>query len=94
MVSTVGAPQKWLTSPAESMSHTFPASNLARQRCSPPIAVTAHVNAQPLQWNIGSVHRYAVRVSSRASAITPNVCRYAPRWVYMTPFGRPVVPLV
>ena len=75
MVRTVGAPQRWLTSPAESMSHTFPASNRARHRCSPPIAVTAHVNAQPLQWNIGSVHRYAVRVSSRASAMTPSVCR-------------------
>ena len=57
MVSTVGAPHRWLTSPAASISHTLPASNRARQRCSPPIAVTAQVNAQPLQWNIGSVHR-------------------------------------
>ena len=57
IVSTVGAPQRWLTSPAASIAHTLPASNRARQRCSPPIAVTAQVNAQPWQWNIGSVHR-------------------------------------
>ena len=28
-----------------------------RHTCVPPTAVTAHVYVQPLQWNIGSVHR-------------------------------------
>ena len=57
IVSTVGAPQRWLTSPAVSIPQTAAGSKRARQRCSPPIAVTAQVNAHPLQWNIGSVHR-------------------------------------
>ena len=31
-----------------------------------PMAVTAHVKHQPLQWNIGSVQRKTDRESSRA----------------------------
>jgi hypothetical protein len=58
------------------------------------MAVTAQVYAHPLQWNIGSDQRYALEVLRLASAITPSAWRYAPRCVYMAPFGLPVVPLV
>jgi hypothetical protein len=51
------------------------------------VAVTAHAYAQPLQWNIGNVHRYALRALSPASAMTPRLCSYAPRCDVITPLG-------
>jgi len=36
----------------------------------------------------------ALRADSPASAITPRLCRYAPRCAVITPLGRPVVPEV
>ena len=33
------------------------ASTLRWQMCRPPIAVTAQGKHQPLQWNIGTIHR-------------------------------------
>ena len=43
--------------PCRSSCQTRAGSTLRRQTCVPPAAVTAHGNVQPLQWNIGSVHR-------------------------------------
>ena len=63
-------------------------------RACAPTAVTAHGKHQPLQWNIGSVHRYADSGDSPATMHSPSAFRYAPRCVYCTPFGRPVVPEV
>ncbi len=34
-----------------------PGSTRRRHTCVPESAVTPHVKHQPLQWNIGSVHR-------------------------------------
>ena len=41
-IRTVGAPQRWVTPCLRIESHASPASNLRRQTCVPPIAVTAH----------------------------------------------------
>ena len=42
-------------------------------------AVTAHGKHQPLQWNIGSVHRYAESVRRPATITSFSAFRYAPR---------------
>src|SRR3546814_17854035 len=69
-------------------------SAVRRHTWVPPAAVTAHGKHQPLQWNIGSDQRNLVRGVRRAWVTIASDCRYAPRWQYMTPLGRPVVPLV
>ena len=54
---TVGAPLRWVT-PCSRISDQITSPRTSRrQTCVPPIAVTAHGVHQPLQWNIGSVHR-------------------------------------
>ena len=56
-MSTVGAAQKCVT-PSSCTPALMPtASTLRRQTCVAPAAVTAHGKHQPLQWNIGNVHR-------------------------------------
>ena len=62
--------------------------------CRPPMPVTAYDMPQPLQWNIGSVHRYTSR--SLTPVCQPNVVALTQsvRCVSCTPFGRAVVPLV
>src|SRR5262245_10092036 len=62
MVNTVGAPQKWVTALSTIKSKTVGGSNLRRHTCVPPTAVTPQVKHQPLQWNIGTVHRYTLRL--------------------------------
>src|SRR4029078_1462905 len=94
MTSTVGAPFRWVT-PSDSISAQIRAgSTFGRQTCVPPTAVTAHGKHQPLQWNIGSVQRKTEPGPSPLWHITARHCRYAPRWLYITPLARPVVPLV
>ncbi len=65
-----------------------------RHTCVPPAAVTAQVKHQPLQWNIGSVHRCTVEGERPIAPTIARDCRYAPRWWYITPLGSPVVPEV
>src|SRR5262249_34562811 len=94
VVSTGGAPVRWgMPSPSRAAQTASPRT-AGRQTCRPATAVTAQVVHQPLQWNIGSVHRYRVRWSNPECTISPSAFRYAPRWLYITPFGRPVVPEV
>ena len=57
VVSTVGAAHRWVTPSSVSARQIGAASTFGRHTCLAPAAVTAHVYAQPLQWNIGSVHR-------------------------------------
>src|ERR687898_16490 len=92
IVMTVGAAHAWVIPSACSARHTTEGSTAGRQTWRAPVAVTAHAYAQPLQWNIGNVHRYALRAVRPASAMTPRLCRYAPRCDVITPLGRPVVP--
>ena len=57
MVSTVGAPHMWVT-PCSTISSKISFGSTARRHtCEPPIAVTDQGKHQPLQWNIGRVHR-------------------------------------
>ncbi len=57
MVRTVGAAQKWVTPDSRMCCQMSLGSSRGRHRCTPPTAVTAQLKHQPLQWNIGSVHR-------------------------------------
>ena len=41
----------------------------------PPAAVTAQGKHQPLQWNIGSVHRYVERIDRPVCAAIASACR-------------------
>ena len=60
----------------------------------PATAVTAHVKHQPLQWNMGRVHRYLVSKFMPVSTTSPMALNQVPRCEYITPLGRPVVPEV
>src|SRR4051794_22939499 len=69
ILSTTGAPQKCVTPCWLMLLKMAPGSTCLRQICVPPTAVTAQMQHQPLQWNIGKVHRYTeddVKPDSRA----------------------------
>ena len=55
-------------------------STARRQTCVPPIAVTDQGKHQPLQWNIGSVHRYTGRGGIAHAMTLPTASRNVPRW--------------
>ena len=44
----------------------------------PATAVTAHVNVQPLQWNIGNVHRYTESLFKPNIIALPKAFKNAP----------------
>ena len=54
---TVGAPLKCVTPSASISSQTSVGVDLADRHVPAATAVTAQGKHQPLQWNIGSVHR-------------------------------------
>ena len=56
-MTTVGAPFRWVTRCSRISRQITSPRTSRRQTWVPPIAVTAHGVHQPLQWNIGSVHR-------------------------------------
>ena len=47
-----------------------------------------------MQWNIGRVHKYTDSGTIRAVITSLSAFKYAPRYVYWTPLGCPVVPEV
>ena len=51
------------------------ASTLRRQMLVPALAAMVHGKHQPLQWNIGSVHRYTELVSMPAWITSPSAFR-------------------
>src|SRR5215203_4356674 len=75
-------------------SHIAAGSTLRRHTWRAPIAVTAQGKHQPLQWNIGTTHSCTDSGRRLACSASTSAFRYTPRWVYMTPLGRPVVPEV
>ena len=89
---TVGAPHRCVTRSRTSSSKMRAGSSERSITWRPAAAVTAQGKHQPLQWNSGSVHRNAELRSSRCTWISPSAFSVAPRCVYITPFGRPVVP--
>ena len=94
MISTVGAPLKCVTPSAATSRHTSAGSTRRSSTWRLPAPVSAHGKHQPLQWKSGSVQRKTDDASSRWTTISESAFRYDPRCVYMTPFGRPVVPEV
>ena len=63
---------------------------------SAPAATPAWARPHALAWNIGTTGRMRSdsRAPSESAVIAPIVCRNVLRWLYTTPFGLPVVPLV
>ncbi len=57
VLTTVGAAFRCVTPCSRSCCQIASPRTSRRHTCVPPIAVTAHGVHQPLQWNIGSVHR-------------------------------------
>src|SRR5574343_1302848 len=56
--NTMGAPQWWVTLWARMASKMAFGSTRRRQTLTPARAATVQGKHQPLQWNMGSVHRY------------------------------------
>ena len=91
MLSTIGAPHMCVTRCSAISAKIGAGSTRRRQTCVPPTAVTAQVYDHPLQWNIGSVHRYtlcavelereriAQRVEVRAAMVIDDALRIAGR---------------
>ncbi len=59
-----------------------------------PRAATVQGKHQPLQWNMGRVHKYTACLGMSHSSTLLMALMAAPRWWYTTPLGLPVVPLV
>src|SRR5205807_3130770 len=72
---TVGAPLKWVTPSLSSRAQMWAGSTLRRQTWRPATAVTAQVKHQPLQWNIGSVHRYTESKPIEVVMTSPRALR-------------------
>jgi hypothetical protein len=81
VVSTVGAAHRWVTACCSIRSHTRGGSTRRRFTLVAPAATTPHVRLQPLQWNIGSTHRYTLSGPMRSSKATLSAFKYAPRCV-------------
>ena len=69
-------------------------STAGKKTCLRAAAVTAQVKHQPLQWNIGSVHRYASPPASSASITSAERVQVRAAVRVDHALGRPVVPLV
>ena len=53
----IGAPHRWVTR-SRSISATIASTRTERRHTLvPPISAIVHAKHQPLQWNIGSVHK-------------------------------------
>ena len=61
-----------------------------------PLATAACASPHALAWNIGTTGRMTSlsRTPRLSTVIAPIVWRNVERWLYTTPFGLPVVPLV
>nr|ACR35111.1 unknown [Zea mays] len=92
MLSTVGAPPMCVTPCAATAAKMAPEFTLRRHTLVPPCAATPHTRHHPLQWNMGTVHRYTGSAVMSLRSTDDSEFRYAPRWVYTTPLGRDVVP--
>ncbi len=78
---TIGAPQRCVTPWAAIRRKIAAGSTLRRQTWVAQAATLAHGYDQPLQWNIGSVHRYTLSAVSPKVTALPSAWRYAPRWL-------------
>ena len=63
---------------------------------SAPEATPAWARPQALAWNIGTTGRIRSdsRIPTESANMAAMVCKTVLRWLYTTPLGLPVVPLV
>ena len=54
---TTGAPQRWVTFSLAMRSNMVAARTCRKQTCTPPASTMDQGKHQPLQWNMGRVHR-------------------------------------
>src|SRR5574340_319965 len=72
---TAGAPHRFVMPRVSIASQIASARTARRQTWVAPAAVTAHGVHQPLQWNIGSVHRYLVWPVNPLWKVSPRELR-------------------
>src|SRR5947209_6018539 len=76
---TIGAPHRCVTLWFAIASYMVGARTQRRQTCVPAATEIDHGKHQPLQWNIGSVHRYTGCFAIPQVTTLPIANRYAPR---------------
>ena len=69
----------WVTPCVSISSKIFTGSTLRRQTLTPEAAAIVQGKHQPLQWNIGSVHRYTGCWPRPPERMLLTAFRYAPR---------------
>ncbi len=93
----VGTPADIVTSSSE-MNWTRRAGsmNLWGNVCLQPSMEAQNGKPHPMAWNIGTIPQTASTADRLMASVMAwvMVCRYVERFVYMTPLGLPVVPLV
>src|SRR4029078_1289777 len=77
---TIGAPHRCVTLWLAIGSYMAPARTARRQTCVPAATEIDHGKHQPLQWNIGSVHRYTGCFFIPQVTTLPTANSAAPRW--------------
>src|SRR5436190_14965168 len=76
---TIGAPHRWVTPRSAIASYIALARTWRRHTWVPATTEIDHGKHQPLQWNIGSVHRYTGCFAIEQVTILPSASRCAPR---------------
>src|SRR6266508_5578789 len=77
---TIGAPHRCVTLWSAIASYIAGARTWRRHTWVPATTEIDHGKHQPLQWNIGKVHRYTGCFAIPQVPILPTLSRYAPRW--------------
>src|SRR5690349_14053765 len=77
---TIGAPHRCVTLCIAIASYIALARTARRQTCVPAATEIDHGKHQPLQWNIGSVHRYTGCLAIEQVTTLPTASKCAPRW--------------
>ena len=75
MVRMIGAPHICVTLAVAMACAIAAGSARRRQTCVPPNAVIVHGKHQPLQWNMGNVHRYTGAPASPHATMLPIALR-------------------
>ena len=96
-IQIVGTPAATVTfSSTMSCAMALPERSGPGMMSDAPDATAACARPHALAWNIGTTGKMMSlsRAPKLSTVIAPKVCRYVLRWLYTTPFGLPVVPLV
>src|SRR5437660_1227220 len=77
---TIGAPHRCVTFWFAIASYIAVARTARRHTCVPATTEIDHGKHQPLQWNIGSVHKYTGCFAIEHVTMLPSASRCAPQW--------------